>query len=220
MTAERAYPNPATGGDRLVAMQQADGHAGAAHYRALLSGAAPTELADLAHFLCLLHGRRPGVIDHAATRVSDQVTRDWMERATEAFVIERLYITRLTVAAGPVSGASEDDHSEAAAIELRASFRMLAESERRGCAAGAALAFAIDWPELRDILDPLALRLGLEPPPCELPGHAETLGVATLICADPAPARAFLFGADQLFQLQRGAWRLLAARAKLRAERG
>ena len=199
-------------------MQRADGHAGARHFRALSRAAAPPEAADLVHFLCLLHGRRPGVIDHAAVRIRNAETRAWMERLAEAFVTERLYITRLTVAAGPVSGASEDDHSEAAAIELRGSFQMLALSERRGCASGAALAFALDWPDLRDILDPLALRLGIEPPPCELPGAPEILALADRICADPAPARAFVFGADQLFQLQRGAWRLLAARAKLRAE--
>lgn len=207
-----------TGGDRLVAMQQADGHAAAAHYRALVGNANPPELADLAHFLCLLHGRRPGVIDHAATRVADPAARDWMVRATEAFVTERLYITRLTVAAGPVSGASEDDHSEAAAVELRGSFQMLAQSERRGCAAGAALAFALDWPDLRAILDPLAVRLGIEPPPRGLPAPSQSLALADLICAEPAPARAFLFGADQLYQLQRGAWRLLAVRARLRFE--
>ncbi len=207
-----------TGGDRLVAMQQADGHAAAAHYRTLLRHAEPPELADLAHFLCLLHGRRPGVIDHAATRFADPAARDWIMQATEAFVTERLYITRLTVAAGPVSGASEDDHSEAAAVELRSSFQMLAQSERRGCAAGAALALALDWPNLRAILDPLALRLGIEPPPCGFPASSPTLVLADHICRQSATARAFLFGSDQLFQLQRGAWRLLGARQRLRAE--
>ncbi len=218
MTAERAIAGVLAGGRRLADLRSADGHAASAHYQALQAGTVPRELADLAHFLCLLHGRRPGVLDHAAAHDTHDAARAWMVQATQAFVTERLYITRMTVAAGPVSGASPQDRSEAAAVELRRSFQMLASSERRGCAAGAALAFAIDWPALRDMLDPLALRLGIDPPWCELPPAAQTLALADRLCGDPASARAFLFGADQMFQLHRGVWRLLAARARLRAE--
>lgn len=218
MRAARVLFNPVRGSDRLLALQRDDGHARALHYQALVRRADPPEAADLMHFLCLLHGRRPGVIDHAAIHAVATETGAWLEQAAEGFVSERLYITRLTVAAGPVSGASESDHSEAAAIELRRSIQSLATSERRGCAAGAALAFALDWPELRHILDPLARRLSIDPPPCELPKAPDILDMADRICGEPGPARAFLFGADQMFQLQRVSWRLLSARAKLRAE--
>ncbi len=200
-----------------MALKQAEGHASTAHYQALLAGAQPPELADLVHFLCLLHGRRPGVIDHAANTTTG-IERAWLDRAVAGFMKERLYITRLTVDAGPVTGVSEDDHSEAAAVDLRGSFQLLALSERHGCAIGAALAFALDWPDLRAILDPLAERLGIDPPLCALPGELEVRELADRISATPAAARAMMFGADQLFQLQRGAWRLLAARAKLRSQ--
>ena len=220
VTAKLASSAQDSASARLVALCEADGHRSAPHYRALLAHADASELADLAHFLCLLHGLRPGVIDHAAPRIAERAAGAWLDRATDAFTLERSYITRLTVAAGPVSGASEHDHSEAAAVELRGSFQLIASSERRGCAAGAALAFALDWPALRSILDPMAQRLGLEAPPCDLPSRAETLGMADIVAAEPASARAFFFGADQLYQLQRGVWRLLAARARLRTERG
>tara|TARA_B100000953_G_C17999558_1_gene414682 strand:- start:249 stop:902 length:654 start_codon:yes stop_codon:yes gene_type:complete len=217
VTAQQQFDAPIGAGDRLIALKQSDGHASAAHYQALLANAQPPELADLVHFLCLLHGRRPGVIDHAAsTATGDE--RAWLDDAADAFMKERLYITRLTVDAGPVTGVSEDDHSEAAAVELRGSFQLLSRSERRGCAIGAALAFALDWPDLRAILDPLARRLGIDPPLCALPREREVRDLAESLSATPAVSRAMMFGADQLFQLQRGAWRLLAARARLRAQ--
>ena len=218
MKAERTIRPANAGGERLLAMQQADGHGACTHYHALMREADPPELADLVHFLCLLHGRRPGVIDQAATRLTHPAARSWIVQAADGFAMERQYLTQLTVAAGPVSGVSEDDHSEAAAVELRGSFQLLSTSERRGCAAGAALAFALDWWALRDVLDLLANRLGIAAPFCALPRAVETAALADRICADAATARAFMFGADQLFQLQRGAWRLLDARAKVRAE--
>ena len=68
----------------LRAAVNADGtaaHAYAAHLAAphrMTGGAAMADLADAAHYLCLLHGRHPGVIDHAATRIADNAARDWL----------------------------------------------------------------------------------------------------------------------------------------------
>ena len=56
-----------------------------------------------------VHGRFPGVIDHAATRSADNGARQWLLQACEAFADERAYLARLSVALGPVpstSGAS------------------------------------------------------------------------------------------------------------------
>ena len=77
-----------------------------------LSGA---DIADIAHFLCILHGRHPGVIDHAATKTADDAAREWLLQATDGFAAERAFLTKLTVAAGPISGVSADDQSNAAA---------------------------------------------------------------------------------------------------------
>src|SRR3546814_7246699 len=35
-------------------------------------------LADAAHYLCMLHGRHPGVIDHAAMRTAHNDARGWL----------------------------------------------------------------------------------------------------------------------------------------------
>ena len=58
--------------------------------------------ADLLHFLCILHGRYPGIIDHAALRVVEPGPRAWLAEAAYAFAGERAYLARLAVAAGPV----------------------------------------------------------------------------------------------------------------------
>ena len=52
----------------------------------ILSGA---DIADIAHFLCILHGRHPGVIDRAATKTADDAARTWLVQATDGFVAER-----------------------------------------------------------------------------------------------------------------------------------
>src|ERR1700710_1128495 len=58
-------------------------------------------LADIIHFLCALHGRHPGIVDHAATRTVEPAGRAWLKSAAEAMVDERVYLTRLAVARGP-----------------------------------------------------------------------------------------------------------------------
>src|SRR6476661_2994248 len=65
----------------------------------LLSGPeASRNLADAIHFLCALHGRHPGVVDHAATRTVEPAGRAWLAAAAEAMVDRRGYLTRLAVA--------------------------------------------------------------------------------------------------------------------------
>src|SRR3954452_17571828 len=42
-------------------------------------------LADLLHVLCILHGRYPGIVDHAAGRMVDPLARAWLADAAYAF---------------------------------------------------------------------------------------------------------------------------------------
>src|SRR3546814_3762892 len=93
---------------------------------------------------------------------------------------------------------------------------MLAQSDRTGCAVGAAFALVLDWISIRLILDAAALRLGLSPRLCTLPNRHETLDVAMAICGDTAVERAIHFGARQLLNQHRGLWNLLSARAAAR----
>ena len=50
---------------------------------------AARDLADMIHYLCVLHGRYPGLIDHAAARVVEPDARAWLTNAAYAFAGER-----------------------------------------------------------------------------------------------------------------------------------
>jgi len=208
----------------LRAAVNADGtaaHAYAAHLAAphrMTGGAAMADLADAAHYLCLLHGRHPGVIDHAATRIADNAARDWLLQAADAFVVERAFLTRVTVAVGPLPSTAGQNECESAVTHQRHALEMLAQSDRRGCAMGAALSLVLDWAAIRRILDAAALRAGIEPKPSMLPDIVHTLKVADAISDGDGAARAIHFGARQLLSQQRGLWDLLAARADIRSK--
>ena len=186
---------------------------------ALSEGAdALRNLADAIHFLCALHGRQPGVIDHAAGRTVDSAARQWLVTASDALAAERRFLTRLSVAAGPVPSTPGGSASEAAVNGQRYALATLAQSDRKGCALGAAFAFALDWARLRPVLDDAASRLGIDIQPCRLGGETEIQEAANGAGADVSVERAMLFGAQQLALQHRGLWDLLEARAQARSE--
>lgn len=176
------------------------------------------DLADAAYYLCLLHGRHPGVIDHAATRSADNAARRWLIEAGDAFARERAYLTQVTVAAGPAPSTAQQSNCEAIVSQQRHALDMLAQSDRRGCAMGAAIALVLDWRMTRQLLDIVAVRTGLEPAPCSLPDRLATLNVARAIGGDPAVDRAIQFGMRQLLAQHRGLWDVLEARAAIRRQ--
>jgi hypothetical protein len=174
-------------------------------------------LADLIHFLCVLYGRYPGVIDHAAARIVEPRARAWIAEASYAFAGERALLARLAVAAGPVPSTPGAGDSDAAVIGQRHAIEMLANSERNGCALGAAMAVVLDWSYVRGALDAAARRFGVESPPFSA-GEAETVAAVADAYADTAPVqRALLFGAQQILLQHRGLWDLLEARAAARS---
>lgn len=172
----------------------------------------PALLADIAHFLNISHGRYPGVIDHAASKIVDAEARSWLTQATGAFAAERAFLNRLTVAAGPIRRHPDQDKVEALLATQHRSFEMLATSDRRGCPAGAAMAFALDWQATRELLDRAALMLGLEREQCTLPSTESTVKLADALSGQPAVERAMAFGSEQLLAQQKGLWHLIAAR--------
>lgn len=178
------------------------------------------DLADAASYVCLLHGRHPGVIDYAATRSTDNAARRWLIEAGDAFAAERAYLTQVTVAAGPAPSTAGQADCETAVSQQRHALDTLAQSDRRGCAMGAAMALVLDWRAMRHALDMAAIRAGLEPQPCALPDRAATLDVARAIGGDDGIDRAIQFGARQLLAQHRGLWDLLGARAAVRAKAG
>tara|TARA_R110000787_G_scaffold209999_1_gene319898 strand:+ start:762 stop:1442 length:681 start_codon:yes stop_codon:yes gene_type:complete len=217
---------PHVGGDIssiIETLVDVDGTAAHSHVQMLLAaandhGAHPlAALADAAHYLCLLHGRFPGVIDHAAMRSADNAARHWLLQACEAFADERAFLTRVTVALGPVPSTAGQNNSDSSVLQQRHALEMLAQSDRRGCAMGAALTLVLDWAGIRQLLDRAALRVGLEPAKCGLPPMADTLAVARAIAVDDATIRAMQFGARQLLSQHRGLWEMMRARADIRA---
>lgn len=215
---DRAQPDAAP--PRSLDAALAQGGSGAHGFvGALLDKASPpraVDLADAAHFLCLLHGRYPGLIDYAATRSADPLVGKWLTQACEAFVGERALLTRLTVAAGPITSTPGQDRCTPAIINLRGALNALSQSDRQGCAIGAAFALVLDWVMVRQLLDQIAVRTGLDVRPSSLPPAEETLGLAQALGTDRAIDRAIGFGASQMLLQHRQFWDMLAERAEAR----
>jgi hypothetical protein len=172
----------------------------------------PALLADVSHFLNVSHGRVPGIVDHAAGKIIDPDAREWLAQATAAFAYERAFLNSLTVAAGPIRRHLDQDKIEALLATQQRSFEMLATSDRKGCPAGAAMAFVLDWHATRSMLDRAALMLGVEAQPCSLPATKVTIALADALSGNAGVERAMAFGSQQLLAQQKGLWHLIAAR--------
>ncbi len=207
-------------GEKLLAC--VGGHGSAAHpyptSRALLGGPqAARNLSDAVHFLCMLHGRHPGVVDHAAKRSLDPAARAWFAANTNSFAAERAFLTRIAVAAGPIPSTPAGRDTEATVIAQRHAIEMLAQSERNGCAFGAAVAVIVDWFGIRHVLNAAAQRFGVEAPPYGCEDKGSVIAFARGAAATPAMERAMLFGAEQIAVQHFGLWELLEARQQARA---
>lgn len=221
--ATHAMETARTGGvaDMLQTLVDTDGSGTHSYVRSpdLLSGRFATRnLADAAHYLCVLHGRHPGVIDLAATRTVHGAARAWLIEAADGFSRERSYLTRLTVAAGPLPSTPGQAECEAAVMGQRHALEMLAQSDRVGCALGAAIALIIDWKAIRHVLDSAAERLGIPIQPAKLPDERETRTLAMTVAETAAVERALGFGAQQVLAQHRGLWDVLEARQTARLE--
>jgi hypothetical protein len=210
-------------GELLLACVADQGSAGHPYFASepLTSGPdSARNLADAIDFLTearqLAQLRHPGIVDHAAGRTPESDARAWLIAAGEAMAVERQYLTRLAVAAGPVPSTPGGAGSETAVIAQSSALATLAQSDRRGCALGAALAFAADWSPIRDLLDGAARRLGVEVPPRGVDGAGSLRPIADAVGTDPAVERAMLFGAQQLALQHRALWDLLEARSEAR----
>ena len=203
----------------MGALTASDGIANHPWLKRLVAGSEPArDLADAAHYLCILHGRHPGVIDYALEHAHMPVERGWIEAAAEAFAVERAYLVRIVAAAGPLPSTPGQAESESAVHAQCHALDMLAQSDRTGCATGAALALGLDWEAVRDVLDAAAHRLGITPPASSLPLQQETVTVVDALVREMNVERAMLFGAQQMFAQHRGLLDLLEARASARAD--
>ncbi|MBO9576212.1 MAG: hypothetical protein J7494_10775 [Sphingobium sp.] len=199
-TAAHAYCAPAVLGDRQSFVRDL------------------VDFADFVHLVALLHGQVPGLIEHAASRTVEVEARSWLLQALDAFSGEREYLSRLSVAVGPLPSTAGHHETVTVITQQRHAVEMLAQSDRRGCALGTAITMVLEWEAIRAILDAGALRLGIEPPANRLPSRHETIALMKALPDQERIARAMAFGATQLLGQHRGMWNLLEARADVRRE--
>jgi len=200
---------------KLFEMVQSNGTASTAYFQSAMTDLAAldnADLADIVHFLCILHGRYPGVVDNASTKSVDDIARQWFVQAIEAFSAERAYITRLAVVVGPMMGVGGVEESDATILGQRKALDMLSQSDRKGCALGASLSLALDWLAIRDLLDKISVQLDVEPRKPILPEISVSTDLYDEACADPLVARAANFGCDQILAQHRGLWSILESR--------
>ncbi len=176
------------------------------------------DFADAIHYLSLLHGQMPGIIDHAARHIIDNAARGWLLSAVAGFAEERSYLGQLVVAVGPLPSTTGQQNMTTIIGQQRRALEMLAQSDRRGCALGASMALVLDWQPVRAIVDSGAARLGIEAPACSLPSAADTIATLAAVEAEFPISRAAQFGAAQLLVQHRTIWDILEARALLRRE--
>src|SRR5947199_95196 len=190
------------------------------HLNALLEASGPhsaRDLADTVHLLCSLHGRYPGLIEIALQRCPKGEARSWLDRASEAFERERLYLVRLTSAVGPLPSTPGAAETETSLVAARHALETLAQSERKGCALGAATTLVGDWWPIRRLLDRASARVGLECPAPSLPDEASVLDVIRRAADTTSSERALAFGGEQMLLQHRALFDLLEARAGARS---
>lgn len=217
-----ASPEKALGpstGARLFACVAAHGseaHPYSASFELLKSPPSTRNLADAVHFLCTIHGRHPGVMDHAAQRSTEPAARAWFTSVLEGFSAERAFLARLAVEAGPVPSTPGAASAEATLVSQRHALEMLSKSERSGCALGAAMALILDWGKIRLVLNAAANRFAMPIPGYRLIDDQAIRTLADALGSAPLVERAMLFGAEQIMLQHHGLWDLLDARQMAR----
>src|SRR3954454_18949722 len=212
---------PVSVAEAQLARVAGEGCARHPHLNRLLEASGPhlaRDLADAVHLLCSIHGRYPGLIEIALQRSAKGEAADWLDRASEAFERERLYLVRLTSAVGPIPSTPGAAETESSLLAARHALETLANSERNGCSLGAATALVGDWWPIRRLLDRAAARVSLECPAPSLPDEASVIMVIHGAANTTASERALAFGGEQLLLQHRAIFDLLEARAAARGD--
>jgi hypothetical protein len=214
-------PKPVSVAAAQLARVAGAGSARHPHLQSLLEGTGPhsgRDIADAVHLLCSLHGHYPGLVEVALQRCPKGPVREWLDRASDAFERERLYLVRLTSAVGPLPSTPGAAETEASLVAARHALETLANSERDGCALGAATALVCDWWPVRRLLDRAAARAGTDAPAPSLPDEASVVSIVDQAAHSHGSARALAFGGEQMLLQHRALFDLLEARAEARGE--
>ncbi len=193
-----------------------DGGAGGRHLSALADGAVERPLqavADTAHFLVILHGQLPSVLEIAGAGAQEPAA-SWLRLGCEAFDADRRWIARLAAMTGGALDLQGLTSAEQIVRDQRDAMLTLAGSNRTGCAIGAAVTLMIDWQTIRVQLPMAAQRLGYDR--SALAGAPWPLGMAleslASVAEDIRARRAIEFGAVQVASLHAQLFDLLEAR--------
>ncbi len=201
---------------------QNNGAAASSHLKALAENArvmanAPQAVADCVHFLTILHGQAPSLFDIARSAESG-VPKDWLDQLSEQFEKDRRWLSRLNAMTGILVDRQGLSPAEQIVRDQREAMLTLAQSSRRGCALGAAVALAHDWDIIRiGLSDALGVvnNDNIEPP-----NGIWLVGGNVQVLREAGEAaslrRAVGFGAMQLASLHRQFFDLLEARHALR----
>lgn len=214
MVAQTSIAKTGDGAAELVIRLAAiDGIAAHPHLLRLSErGTSARDLSDAVHALCSLHGHHPDLIEIVASLLP---LSPWLDQAASSFAVERLALTRLVAAAGPLPSTPGQAETAAAMTMAGHALEMLARSERKGVSMGAVAALVIDWAAVRPVLANAAERWSVALPASTLPDATAT---ADALAAHDGAERAIGFGAQQLFAQDRALWDLLEARASARGD--
>ncbi len=174
-----------------------------------------SDIADVAHYLCLLHGRYPGLMDNLADRMVASGDNFFSELA-ERFTAERRLLTDLTVAAGPIGRLLGEDRSMNIVEQLRVSIDLLARSDREGCALGAAAAMLTEWKHIRPALNAVASRLSVKTAEFDYDALSAQMLERVASYPEKRHQRAIAFGVKQLCHQHEQFWLLLNNRCAAR----
>lgn len=176
------------------------------------------DLADFVHVVCHLYGHHPTMVELALAHAPDGAAREWMRQVVEAFETERSLIVTLSSAVGPIPSTPGAAQTENAVQAQRSALETLANSERRGCALGAATALVRDWVVMRELLDVTAARAGVTAPDCTMPDAVSCDRVIIAAVDGAAMERGLRFGIEQSVLQHRAMFDLLEARSTARID--
>ena len=172
-------------------------------------------LFDAVHHIAFIHGRLPGLLEEALRNSPPGAGHSsWLQTIAEGFSRERLALVQLR-AHSPTTPAQPTGIAAQMSFEaLGRDILALSRSERPGCALGAAVALALDWPSIRTVLDRASSLLEYSFPPTVMPVEEEIF--ESLAQVDPVLKRALLFGAKELLLRHERLWTTLEARHRAR----
>ena len=161
-------------------------------------------VADLVHFLTILHGEVPSLFGRLIK--TSPSLQPLLEGANVRLQADRRWLAELSVSTGGATDLTRISEAEIAVREIRETMLTLAGSQREGCSLGVALAFLAEWPELRRLFDEagtlaFSFRWPSSPPPWPREDLQNVAEATEAVFGDARIARAISFGSIQFSEV-------------------